>query len=82
MLALCESLSFREWSGYYAVSAYETHHEHEYNAIRNRAALATPFLDLTDSVSTGSEQGLLGMAFAPDYGSTGRSQGRLASHPH
>ena len=37
--ALCESLSFREWSGYYAVSAYETHHEHEYNAIRNAAAL-------------------------------------------
>ncbi|MEO8190218.1 MAG: aminomethyltransferase family protein [Acidobacteriota bacterium] len=37
--ALCESLSFREWSGYYAVSSYETHHEHEYNAIRNAAAL-------------------------------------------
>ena len=37
--ALCESLSYREWSGYYAVSAYETHHEHEYNAIRNAAAL-------------------------------------------
>jgi aminomethyltransferase len=36
---LCESLSFRDWSGYYAVSAYETHHEHEYNAIRNAAAL-------------------------------------------
>ena len=38
-LALCESLNFREWSGYYAVSAYEAHHEHEYNAIRNAAAL-------------------------------------------
>ena len=37
--ALCESLSYRDWSGYYAVSAYETHHEHEYNAIRNAAAL-------------------------------------------
>jgi len=36
---LCESLSYREWSGYYAVSVYETHHEHEYNAIRNAAAL-------------------------------------------
>ncbi len=36
---LCESLSYREWSGYYAVSVYETHHEHEYNAIRNSAAL-------------------------------------------
>ena len=38
-LALCESLSYREWSGYYTVSSYETHHEHEYNAIRNSAAL-------------------------------------------
>jgi aminomethyltransferase len=36
---LCESLNYREWSGYYAVSAFETHHEHEYNAIRNSAAL-------------------------------------------
>ncbi len=36
---LCESLNYREWSGYYAVSAYEPHHEHEYNAIRNAAAL-------------------------------------------
>jgi len=36
---LCESLNHREWSGYYTVSAYETHHEHEYNAIRNAAAL-------------------------------------------
>jgi aminomethyltransferase len=36
---LCESLSYREWSGYYTVSSYETHHEHEYNAIRNAAAL-------------------------------------------
>ena len=38
-LSLCESLNYREWSGYYAVSAYEAHHEHEYNAIRNAAAL-------------------------------------------
>jgi glycine cleavage system T protein (aminomethyltransferase) len=36
---LCESLNFREWSGYYAVSAYEAHHDHEYNAIRQAAAL-------------------------------------------
>jgi aminomethyltransferase len=36
---LCRSLSYREWSGYYTVSSYETHHEHEYNAIRNAAAL-------------------------------------------
>jgi len=37
--ALCQSLNYREWAGFYAVSAYETHHEHEYNAIRNAAAL-------------------------------------------
>jgi aminomethyltransferase len=37
--ALCESLNYRDWSGYYTVSAYEAHHEHEYNAIRNAAAL-------------------------------------------
>ena len=37
--ALAESLNYREWSGYYAVSAYEAHHDHEYNAIRNAAAL-------------------------------------------
>ncbi len=36
---LCESLNYREWSGYYTVSVYEMHHEHEYNAIRNSAAL-------------------------------------------
>jgi glycine cleavage system T protein (aminomethyltransferase) len=32
-------MNYREWSGYYAVSVYEMHHEHEYNAIRNAAAL-------------------------------------------
>src|SRR5262249_12101813 len=37
--ALCQSLNYREWSGYYAPSVYEVHHEHEYNAIRNAAAL-------------------------------------------
>lgn len=38
-LPLCESLNFREWSGYYSPATYETHHEHEYNAIRNGAGL-------------------------------------------
>jgi aminomethyltransferase len=38
-LALCHSLNYREWSGYYTVSVYEVHHDHEYNAIRNAAAL-------------------------------------------
>ena len=36
---LCRSLNYREWSGYYTVSVYEAHHEHEYNAIRNASAL-------------------------------------------
>ena len=36
--ALCESLNFKEWSGYYTVGAYEMTHEHEYNAIRNSSA--------------------------------------------
>ena len=38
-LKLCESMNYREWSGYYAVSVYEMHHDHEYNAIRNACAL-------------------------------------------
>src|SRR3989442_4316486 len=37
--ALCESMSWRDWAGYFAVSTYEVHHDREYNAIRNAAAL-------------------------------------------
>jgi glucose/arabinose dehydrogenase len=33
--------------------------------------LAAPFLDITDSVSGGGEQGLLSLAFHPDYATTG-----------
>lgn len=36
---LASSLNYRDWAGYYAVSAFETHHDHEYNAIRNACAL-------------------------------------------
>ncbi len=36
---LCVSLNYRDWAGYYAPSSYEPLHEHEYNAIRNGAAL-------------------------------------------
>jgi glucose/arabinose dehydrogenase len=36
------------------------------------SVLAAPFLDLTDRVSGGSEQGLLSVAFHPDYDSNGR----------
>ena len=41
--------------------------------IKAGAVLPTPFLDLTAKVeSRGGEQGLLGLAFAPDYASSGR----------
>ncbi len=32
----------------------------------------TPFLNVTSIISTGGERGLLGLAFAPDYDTTGR----------
>ena len=40
--------------------------------VKGGTLLPTPFLDLTGHVSTGTEQGLLGLAFPPDYASTGR----------
>jgi glucose/arabinose dehydrogenase len=39
---------------------------------KNGALLGTPFLDVTGLTTKGSEQGLLGMAFAPDYATSGR----------
>jgi glucose/arabinose dehydrogenase len=41
--------------------------------IKSGVLLTTPFLDLTGKVeSQGGEQGLLGLAFAPDYATSGR----------
>jgi len=40
--------------------------------IKAGVLLATPFLDLHAQVSTGSEQGLLGLAFDPAYATNGR----------
>jgi glucose/arabinose dehydrogenase len=40
--------------------------------VKNGALLPAPFLDLSAKVSTGSEQGLLGLAFDPAYASHGR----------
>lgn len=37
--ALCHSLNWRHWSGYFAASSYQVLHEHEYHAIRNAAGL-------------------------------------------
>ena len=39
--------------------------------IRNGALQPTPFFDMRGRVSTGGEQGLLGMAFHPDYAANG-----------
>ena len=40
--------------------------------VRGGRKLARPFLDIRSQVTAGGEQGLLSMAFAPDYESSGR----------
>jgi glucose/arabinose dehydrogenase len=40
--------------------------------VRAGVLLPAPFLDLTPSVLSGGERGLLGLAFAPDYAASGR----------
>ncbi len=40
--------------------------------VESGSVLATDFLDLTGAISSGGERGLLGLAFAPDYASSGR----------
>jgi glucose/arabinose dehydrogenase len=40
--------------------------------IRDGVLQPTPFLDLTGLISTGGERGLLGLAFPPDYATSGR----------
>jgi len=37
--ALCHSMKWKEWAGYYAVCSYDTLHEPEYYAFRNSAGL-------------------------------------------
>jgi glucose/arabinose dehydrogenase len=39
--------------------------------VRGGRKLAEPFLDISGQVTAGGEQGLLGLAFAPDYASSG-----------
>src|SRR4051794_36278246 len=39
--------------------------------VQNGAVLATDFLDLGNVISSGGERGLLGLAFAPDYATSG-----------
>jgi glucose/arabinose dehydrogenase len=40
--------------------------------VRDGQKLDTPFLDITRDVKSGGEEGLLSMAFAPDYATSGR----------
>ena len=39
--------------------------------VKGGKTLSTPFLDVSDKITTGSEQGLLSIAFPPDYASSG-----------
>ncbi len=47
-------------------------HACEIRIIKNGVVLVNPFLNVLPLASLGSERGLLGMAFHPDYGSNGR----------
>jgi glucose/arabinose dehydrogenase len=40
--------------------------------VKNGILLPDPFIDLSSRISNGGEQGLLGLAFYPDYATTGR----------
>ncbi len=40
--------------------------------VENETLVTTPFLDIHDLVSAGGEQGLLGLAFHPDYATNGQ----------
>jgi len=40
--------------------------------VKDGSTLPTPFIDLSRSVSKGGEQGLLGLAFHPSYGTNGK----------
>ena len=49
--------------------------------IKNGTLLPAAFLDITDSVTKGDEQGLLGLAFDPNYGTNGRFYRELHQPP-
>ena len=68
-LALCESLNFKEWSGYYTVGVYEMTHEHEYNAIRNSSALIdiTPLFKYRVTGAAGAIPGAKSSTMAPSH---------------
>jgi glucose/arabinose dehydrogenase len=41
------------------------------SVVRDGKTLSTPFLDISSRVTAGGEQGLLGLAFSPDYAKSG-----------
>jgi len=47
-------------------------HTGDIEIIKNGTVLGTAFLDLTGKILTGSERGLLGLAFHPDYANNGK----------
>jgi glucose/arabinose dehydrogenase len=49
--------------------------------IKGGMLLQSPFLDIRSKVSTGAEQGLLGVAFFPDYAASGRFIVHYTDHP-
>src|SRR5688572_33510719 len=51
---------------------YVVHQSGRIRVMRSGTVLAADFLDLTSNVSCCGERGLLGLAFAPDYASSGR----------
>ena len=76
--ALAESLNYREWSGYYAVSAYEAHHEHEYNAIRNASALidVSPLFKYRSAAATPCSWSIASSRATPSSSRSARSTTR------
>jgi glucose/arabinose dehydrogenase len=51
-------------------------------ALRNGIIQGTPFLDLSGIVTAGGEDGLLGLAFPPDYATTGRFYVNYTNRAH
>jgi glucose/arabinose dehydrogenase len=50
--------------------------------VRDGRRLRTPFLDIRRLVKSGGEQGLLSLAFAPDYGTSGRFYVMYTAQPN
>ena len=64
----------RDLDGVYAVrhEVFVVEQGGRIRVVRGGKTLPEPFLDITSQVTSGGEQGLLSMAFAPDYAQSGR----------